>query len=268
VKRALPIAIAGGAIACAVLAPLALILKQALTPDAESFAWPPTWLPHEPTLANFRDLFGSMELPFGLRLSALVAVLTVLSALALTISAAWASARVPVVGRRLDTVLVVVRVFPSLALAVPMAVLFVRFGLYNNPAGVGLWIAHTLVALPFAFFVLRTAFRRIPIELEEAAQLDGATRFGAVLRVTVPLARPSLAAAALLVFLVSWDEFAYALVLQVTNRPLPPLLYYFAAFGYPGMASAVAAIMLVPAVVIIALLAPAIRSGGLSGSGR
>jgi ABC-type glycerol-3-phosphate transport system permease component len=104
--------------------------------------------------------------------------------------------------------------------------------------------------------------------LEEAAQLDGATRFAALVHVTLPLARSSLAAAALLVFLVSWDEFAYALILQVTNRPLPPLLYYFAAFGYPGMASAVAAIMLVPAVLIIALLAPAIRSGALTGSGR
>jgi ABC-type spermidine/putrescine transport system permease subunit II len=67
---------------------------------------------------------------------------------------------------------------------------------------------------------------------------------------------------------VSWDEFAYALILQVTNRPLPPLLYYFAAFGYPGTASALAALMLMPALLIIALLAPAIRSGALSGSGR
>ena len=267
-RRAAAIAIAGAMLSCAVLLPLALILKQAVTPDAESFAWPPTWLPRQPTLDNFRALLGSAELPYGLRLSVAVALLTVLSTLTLTVSAAWAAARVSPVGRRLDAVLVVVRVFPSLALAVPMAVLFVRFGLYNNPAGIGLWIAHTLVALPFAFFVLRNAFRRIPVELEEAAQLDGATRFGAVWRVTLPLARPSLAAAALLVFLVSWDEFAYALLLQVTNRPLPPLLYYFSAFGYPGMASAVAAIMLLPALAIIAVLAPAIRAGGLSGSGR
>jgi len=67
---------------------------------------------------------------------------------------------------------------------------------------------------------------------------------------------------------VSWDEFAYALILQVTNRPLPPLLYYFAAFGYPGMASALATIMLVPALAIIAVMAPVIRSGALTGSGR
>ena len=262
------IAVAGGALAGAVLLPVALILKQAFTPDAESFAWPPTWLPHQPTLANFRALFGSVELPFGLQLSLLVAFLSVVSTLILTLPAAWLAARSAAIDRPLDATLVIVRVFPTIALAVPMAVLFVRLGLYNSPAALGLWIAHTLLAIPFAFFVLRTGLRRVPVELEEAAELDGATRLGAVLRVTLPLAWPSVAAAALLVFLVSWDEFAYALVLQVTNRPLPPLLYYFAAFGYPGTASALAAIMLLPALVIIALLAPAIRSGGLTGSGR
>jgi ABC-type spermidine/putrescine transport system permease subunit II len=68
--------------------------------------------------------------------------------------------------------------------------------------------------------------------------------------------------------LVSWDEFAYALLLQVTNRPLPPLLYYLTAFGHPGLASAVAAIMLVPSLLIILILEPTLRSGALTGSGR
>jgi ABC-type glycerol-3-phosphate transport system permease component len=259
---------AAALLATAVLLPLALVLKQAITPEAESLAWPPTWWPARPTLANFHLLLASVELGSGLRLSLLVGGLTVLSTLLVTLSAAWAAARDPGIDRPLDAALVLARVFPAIALAVPMAVWFVHVGLYNNPAGLGLWLAHTLLAVPFAFFVLRSGIRGVPAELEEAAQLDGATRLGAVLRVTLPLAAPSIAAAALLVFLVSWDEFAYALMLQVTNRPLPPLLYYFAAFGYPGAASALAALMLVPALIIIALLAPVIRSGGLSGSGR
>jgi len=141
-------------------------------------------------------------------------------------------------------------------------------GLYNHPAGIGLWMAHTLLGIPFAFLVLRTAFRNVPVSLEDAARLDGASRFGAICRVTMPLIRPSLAASAILVFLVSWDEFAYALLLQVTNRPLPPLLYYLAAFGHPGLASALAAVMLAPALVIVVLLEPMLRSGDLAGSGR
>jgi multiple sugar transport system permease protein len=250
------------------LAPLALIIKQAVTPERESFAWPPTWLPATLTAENFRALSAAVELGRGFALSALVALATVAATLALALPAAWLAARRPRLDRRLDTILTAARLFPSIALAVPLAAIFVRLGLYNHPAGLGLLLAHTLLGLPFAFFLLRAAFAAVPIELEEAALLDGATPARAVLRVTLPLVRPSLAAAALLVFLVSWDEFAYALLLQVTNRPLPPLLYYLAAFGHPGLASAVATIMLGPALLVVLLLEPALRTGVLAGSGR
>jgi len=258
----------GVAIAVVDLLPLALILKQALTPERESFAWPPTWIPHQLTLENFRGLQSVIPLDQGLWLSFFVAVLTVVSSLVLALPAAWVAARQPRLDRPLDATMIVTRLFPSIALAVPLAALFVYVGLYNNPAGLGLWLAHTLLGLPFAFLILRTGCRSVPVELEEAAMLDGATAFGAFWRVTLPLIKPSLAAAAILVFLVSWDEFAYALLLQVTNRSLPPLLYYLSAFGYPGLASAVAAIMLVPALLIILVLQPALRSGALTGSGR
>jgi multiple sugar transport system permease protein len=250
------------------LAPLALVVKQAVTPERESFAWPPTWLPQAPTLANFRAVTAAVEFGRGAVLSLGVAVATVAAALALALPAAWLAARRPAYDRPLDVAIVVTRLFPSIALAVPLAALFVGLGLYDHPAGVGLWLAHTLIALPFAFLVLRSAFRAVPVELEEAAELDGATPVARFLRVTLPLVRPSLAAAALLTFLVSWDEFGYALLLQVTHRSLPPLLYYFAAFGFPGLASALAAIMLVPALLIVLVLEPALRSGVLAGSGR
>ena len=256
------------AVAALDLLPLGLILKQAFTPERESLAWPPTWWPHDFTLANFRALGATVELGRGVGLSLGVAGLTVASTLVLTLPAAWLAARRPQMDRPLDAALIVTRLFPSIALAVPLAALFVFAGLYNHPAGLGLWLAHTLLAVPVAFLILRTGFRDVPEELEDAARLDGASAFGAFCRVTLPLARPSLAAAGLLVFLLSWDEFTYALLLQVTNRSLPPLLYYFAAFGYPGLASAVAAIMLVPALAIILVLEPALRSGALAGSGR
>ena len=250
------------------LLPLLLVLKQAFTPERESFAWPPTWWPHEPTVSNFARASDAVPLGSGLALSLGVAALSVATALAIALPAAWAGARRERLGRGLDAAMVLARTFPAIALAVPLAVLFVRAGLYNSRFGLGLWLAHTLLGLPFAFLVLRAAFRGVPVELEEAARLDGAGPVSAFVRVTLPLVRPSLATAAMLVFLVSWDEFAFALLLQVTNRPLPPLLYYLAAFGYPGLSSAVAVLMLVPAVAIVLLLEPALRSGVLAGSGR
>jgi multiple sugar transport system permease protein len=267
-RRSVPILGVALVVTAIDLLPVALLLKQAFTPDRESFAWPPTWWPHTFTLRNFVALASTAELGDGLWRSVLVAILTVASTFILTLPAAWLAARRPRVDRPLDGVLIVTRLFPPLALAVPLAALFVYAGLYNHPAGLGVWLAHTLLGIPVAFLILRTGFRAVPLELEEAAWLDGASGFGTFWRISLPLVRPSLAAAAILVFLLSWDEFAYAVLLQVTNRTLPPLLYYLAVFGYPGLASAVAVVMLVPALCILLVLEPALRSGGLAGSSR
>jgi ABC-type glycerol-3-phosphate transport system permease component len=250
------------------LLPLLLIVKQALTPDRESFAWPPTFLPRQLTLASFAALADSVELVDGFLRSVLVAVVTMVATLALALPAAWLAARAPRDGRRLDVLIVVARVFPAIAIAVPLAVLLVRAGLYNRPAAPGLWIAHTLLALPLAFLVLRAGFRAVPRELEEAALLDGAPPASAFLRVTLPLIAPQLATAALLAFLASWDELTYALLIQVTSRTVPPLLYYLSAFGFPGLSSALAVVMLVPALALLLVIERAFRGGVLSGSGR
>lgn len=250
------------------LVPVWLLLKQAVTPERESFAWPPTWWAHEPTLANFGAATRAVDLLGGLLLSVGVALAAVLGTLALAGPAAWVAARRPHLEKPLDLVLVLARMFPPLALAIPLAAIFVRVGLYNHPAGIGLVLAHVLLGLPFAFLVLRSGFAAVPRDLEEAALLDGASPAGAFFRVSLPLVRPSLGAASLLVFLLSWDEFAFSLLLQVTERPLPPLLYYLAAFGHPGLASAVAVILLVPALGVAVLIEPTLRSGGLAGSGR
>lgn len=255
-------------VALANLLPLWLIAKQAFSPERESYAWPPTWWPETWTAENFARAAELVPLGSGMALSLGIALATVASTLALAIPAAWVASRRRGPRRALEASLLLVRVFPALALAIPLAVLLVRAGLYNGRLGAGLWLAHTLLGLPFAFLVLRAAFAGLPDDVVAAALLDGAKPRTVLRRVVLPLVRPALATAALLVFLVSWDELAFSLLLQVTNRPLPPLLYYLAAFGHPGLSSAVAVLMLVPALVIVLLLEPAFRSGVLAGSGR
>lgn len=250
------------------LLPVWLILKQAITPERESFAWPPTWWPQATTLANLREVGAAVDLAGSFGRSAGVAVAAVGLALALALPAAWLAARRARTDRPLDAAMVAARLFPPVALAIPLAAVFVRVGLYNQPTALGLVLAHGLLALPFAFFVMRAGFAGMPRDLEEAALLDGARPARVFWSVTLPVVRPSLAAAALLAFLVSWDDFAFALLLQVTERTLPPLLYYLSAFGHPGLASAVALVLLVPAVALVAILEPAMRSGVLAGSGR
>lgn len=259
--------VAWGAALLAVL-PLVLVVKQAVTSDRESFAWPPTFVPRDATLEHFRALASAVELRSGLALSLLVALVTVVATLAIATPAAWLAARDEHADRRLDVLVLLARVFPAIAVAVPLAVVLVRAGLYNRPAAPGLWLAHTLLAVPVAFLVLRAGFRGVPRELEEAARLDGAAPRTVLLRVTLPLVAPQLAIAALLSFLASWDELTYALLLQVTNRTLPPLLYYLSAFGFPGLSSAVAVVMLLPSLVLLVVIGRAFRPGVLSGSGR
>lgn len=255
-------------VAVAALLPLWLVVKQAITPDHESFAWPPTFLPRTLTLDGFATLAATAELADGFLLSLGVALATVLATLALALPAAWLAARDARDDRRLELLVALARAFPAIAVAVPLAVAFVRIGLYNDRLASGLWLAHTLLALPVAFLILRAGFRAVPRELEEAARLDGATPLRVFLRVSLPLVRPQLATAALLAFLASWDELTYALLLQVTNRTLPPLLYYLSAFGFPSLSSAVAVVMLLPALLFVALLQRAFRAGLLAGSGR
>jgi ABC-type glycerol-3-phosphate transport system permease component len=250
------------------LLPIALVAKQALTPESESLAWPPTWWPADWTLANFRVADRVVDLVPGALLSFTVAVATVVATLALTLPAAWLAARDRTADRGLDALMLAARSLPTLAIAVPLGALFIRAGLYNDPGGTGLVIAHTLLGIPFAFFVLRGAFRDVPVDVEDAARLDGSGGLRVFWSVSLPLVRPAIAAAAMLVFVVSWDEFTFALLLQVTNRPLPALVYYFSAFGHPGVASAVALVMLVPAVALVLALLPVLRSGALAGSGR
>jgi multiple sugar transport system permease protein len=264
---ALAAAVAWAAALLALL-PLLVVVKQGLTTDRESFAWPPTFVPQAPTLEHFRALAATVELRSGFALSLLVAVVTVAATLAIATPAAWLATRDARADRRLDALVLLARVFPAIAIAVPLAVVLVRAGLYNRPAAPGLWIAHTLLALPIAFLVLRAGFRAVPRELEEAARLDGAPPRTALLRVTLPLVLPQLATAALLAFLVSWDELTCALLLQVTNRTLPPLLYYLSAFGFPGLSSAVAVVMLLPSLVLLVVIGRAFRPAVLSGSGR
>src|SRR5947209_7237839 len=106
-KRALLLVVLAVALATIDLLPLALILKQAFTPEHESFSWPPTWIPHAPTLESFRTLSGTIELGNGLWLSGFVALLTVISSLGLTLPAAWLAARHPRTDRTLDAAMVV-----------------------------------------------------------------------------------------------------------------------------------------------------------------
>jgi multiple sugar transport system permease protein len=143
--------------------------------------------------------------------SAELAIATVIVTLAVSILGAYAVARLNFFGRRQVSVLFLsVYLFPPVLLAIPLFVLFSRLGLRGQlPVLVIVYVAQTV---PVCVYMLRNYFQTVPRSLEEAAEIDGATRIGVIRHVTLPLAKPAIAATAMLVFMVAWNEFLFALL--------------------------------------------------------
>ncbi len=239
------------ALAVVDLVPVYLVLRQALAPEADSVAWPLHWWPSRFSLSNLSHLWQGQPLLGNVLLSFFVATATTFLSLSLGIPAGWSAARLRRVEGTAPSVAILSRVLPPIVIAVPLTSLLIPLRLYNHPFGLGLVLAHLTIGIPVAILLSYAGFRDLPRELEEAAYVDGAGTLRTLFLVSLPAARGTVAAAAILVFLLSWDEFTYALLIQLTHRTLPPLIYYFTEYGELGTASALALLMLVPATLVI-----------------
>jgi multiple sugar transport system permease protein len=256
------------AVVLAAAVPIYLLIKQALTPDLESFAWPPHWLPRNITAAHIKAIFALAELRSALLLSLAVAAAAAMVASALGTMLAYAMARREGLRRVGMAGLTAARLLPMIAVALPLTIVLIHLGLYDSPSGLGLALIHAALAIPTTALTTYGAFAAIPLEQEEAAFLDGASALRIFLAVDVPQAKLAIAASLVLSFIMSWDEFGFALLIQVTHRTMPPLLYYYTVFGDVGPASALALVMLGPAVAVIVALRPMLKSGALKGIQR
>lgn len=212
-----------------VLAPFYWVMNIALTSEEQSFTHGIHYLPVGITLANFFGIFEAVAFGRAFVNSAVVAVSVTTLAIVLSVFAAYAFARFNFRGRRLLIVsLLLIYMLPGILLLVPMMVIFRTLGILNTyPA---LILAESTHAVPFAVWLLTNYFASLPRELEEAAQVDGCDRLGAMLRIALPLAVPGLVAAALFVFIASWNNFLFAFMFTSGEdvRTLPVLLRMFA----------------------------------------
>ncbi|MGC1678567.1 MAG: carbohydrate ABC transporter permease [Candidatus Binataceae bacterium] len=264
---ALRIAVSALVIAAAVV-PLYLLAKQALTPELETFAWPPAWLPRHLTLEHFVTVFAVGELRGAIVRSLAVGVISAAGATALGAMLAYAMARGTTARSVAFGAVSGVRLLPMIAVAIPAGIMLASVGLYDIPSALGLAIIHCAIAIPTAALTLYAAFVAVPHEIEEAAWLDGASPARVFLTIDLPIVRGALSAAFVLCFILSWDEFGFALLLQQTNRTLPPLLYYYTVFGNVGPASALALLMMIPAVCVVVALGPTLRTALVTGGSR
>ncbi|MDO8434028.1 MAG: carbohydrate ABC transporter permease [Candidatus Binatus sp.] len=261
-------AVLSGFVIAGAAVPLYLLAKQSISPELETFAWPPSWLPHRATLAHFAAIFAVTELRDGVIRSLLVAVATGIAATAFGAMLAYSMTRGGLGRRAGFATLSGVRLLPMITVAIPLGMILSALGLSDSPSAMGLAAVHTAIAIPTAALTLYAAFMAIPVEVEEAAWMDGASPLRIFLSIDLPMVRGSLATAFILCFILSWDEFGFALLLQQTNRTLPPLLYYYTVFGNVGPASALALLMLLPAIALIVALGSTLRDTLMSSGYR
>jgi ABC-type glycerol-3-phosphate transport system permease component len=223
--------LAAAALAAFSLLPFAWMVLTSVKPDADIVSRTPVLVPREFRFDRYPAVLTG---GFGRNLvnSVVVSGATVVAALAFAFLAAYVLARFHLRWRHYLLLLVMsVQMFPLVVLVIPLYRMLQRFDLINTYQG--LVISYLAFTLPLAIYVLRGFLAAIPRDLEEAAQVDGATRAGAIVRIVLPLAAPGLAATAILAFITAWNEFLFALVFttEANRYTLPVALNSFMGRG-------------------------------------
>jgi multiple sugar transport system permease protein len=201
------------------LFPLYWLLATALKSRAEVFRSEPTLVPNAPTLSAFGEVLFGQQFIRLLVNSVLVCAATMVLAIVLGLAIAYPLTRLAVSQRLRARVLnwaLSLRFLPPIAVVVPYFGIVRALGLYDRP--LALILVYSLANLPFALWMLKGFLREIPLEVEEAAFVDGASRWQAFRQVLLPLARPGILASAIIIFAFAWSEFLFALILTATPQ--------------------------------------------------
>lgn len=219
------------------ISPLLLTLIGGILPDAALLSYPPKWFSMKPTLAYYKYIFlgivpqayeerGAMrgmitqearQIPNSMLNSAIIAISVMGVNIVCGSMAAYAFARVRFKGKSATFLgIVMCRLLPAAALAVPFYLIVQAMGLLDTK--IAIILVHSLLTLPFTVLILSVFFRRIPIDIEEAATVDGASRIQVFTKIVLPLSTASMVATGLFAFMLSYSEFLYSLILSGTDR--------------------------------------------------
>lgn len=267
--RHVPSKILTGFVLAAFFIPILWLILTSLRPNIEINARPPVWISRNINLDSYLALLGfgvdpgqfgfGANVPFGdyLRNSLISATVSTILALVVGTLAGFAFSSFRFRGRNgIFLGLMLARAIPGIALSLPLLILFARLGLSDKVYG--LVIAYTAMNVPFTAWLMAGFIGEIPQELNDAALIDGCSRWSAFLRVDLPLVGPGLAASGIFAFLTSWNEFAITSVISRTtaSRTFPPGLFDFTAqfvSDWRGM-SAMSLLMLIPAVIFVIMV--------------
>jgi multiple sugar transport system permease protein len=252
---------AAGAYLLAILAtlffafPIFWMTISAFKAEADIAIYPPTFV-FTPTMASFNQLFSELNAWSALLNSAFIVVLSTCFAMIAGTLAAYALARFDIKNKSFIAFEVLsIRMLPPIVSVIPLFMIAKQLGIFDTP-----WLliaVYTLNGLPFVVWVMRVFIQEIPQSIEEAAMIDGCSRFETFWRVTLPLLLPGLAATMVIVFMFAWNEYLLASILTSQEARTLPVIAASAikpkAISW-GLASAAGVLMSLPVVVLVLLM--------------
>jgi multiple sugar transport system permease protein len=238
------------------LLPLYWAAVTSIKPQEDLLADPPVWWPSDPTRLHYTTALDSFNGWKGLENSLIIAAVTTVLAVIIGTAAAYSMARFRTGGKHLAFWFLSQRMLLPIAVIIPVFLLYSRyseawFGFTLVDTKTGLVLLYTVFALPFTVWMMYVYFRQMPVELEEAALVDGCSRVQAMRKIAWPLAAPGLVSAAAFAFIFSWTEFLFAQVLARDQAITLPVALAGIITGFQGNqygeASALTMVSLVPA---------------------
>jgi multiple sugar transport system permease protein len=239
------------------LFPIAVMLSTSLKTINDVYRVPPSWIPHPPTLANFHDIWTQYPMATYMKNSLIIGVGATLLNLVAAIPAGYAVARLRFRGRQgFMLLLLLIQMFSPIVVLIPL--FKIMAALHWLDTYWSLIVTNTVFTLAFSIWMLASYFRAIPVEIEEAALVDGCTRIQSILRIAIPVAAPGVVTTIIYVFITAWNEFIFALtfISRTEMRTLTVGLYNFigrwAVQWHDLMAAALVGI--IPVVILFMLI--------------
>jgi multiple sugar transport system permease protein len=241
------------------LLPMYWAVITAFKPQEDILAQPPVWFPSDPTFSYFGSALNRLNGLTGIKNSLIVASATTVIAVVVGALAAYSMARFRTGGKHLAFWFLSQRLLPPVAVVIPIFLLYSRYTeewlhVRLIDTRTGLILLYTVFALPWTVWMMYSYFRQMPPELEQAALVDGCSRWQALWKIALPLAAPGIVSAAAFAFIFSWTEFLFALVLTSNNATTLPVLLagYIGVFqgNLWGETAAMTLMSLVPALLL------------------
>ena len=232
-----------------ILFPFFWILSSSFKRQVDIIASPPRIFSFAPVAANYIRVFAEQNFPKYFMNSAVVGAASVAASLLLGLPAAYSIARFR--QQRLSVFILVARLMPGISFLMPWYIIFSRLKLMDTY--VALILSHMLIVLPVVVWVMSSYFRSIPVEIDESAMVDGATRQRTLLSLILPLSGPGIVTATTLSFIFSWNNFMFSQVLSMEKtRTLPIAVYNFVSYAEVdwGAVMAAAVAIMTPAIVL------------------